>query len=93
MERAKDMQKKDCQGFTVYPPEYFYPVAWWNWTMYFREEFFDQVLDMSKKSYAIHVWNKHSSETKVPTEHLRIPYAYFAKNNCPKVFEACDGFF
>lgn len=87
------MQKKDCQGFTVYPPEYFYPIPWWNWTMYFKEEFYNHVLNMSKNSYAVHVWNKHSGLTKVPTKEKKIPYIHFAKNNCPKVFNACEGYF
>lgn len=86
------MLKKDCQGFTVYPPEMFYPVPWWNWTMYFEERHLTEVLSMSEKSYAIHVWNKHSTNTLIPVN-SKIPYAVIAKEHCPKVFAACDKYF
>ncbi|CAH1115992.1 unnamed protein product [Phaedon cochleariae] len=89
---AKDMINKDCQGFTVYPPDRFYAVPWWNWTMYFNEENKEAVINLSNNSYAIHVWNKHSVDTKIPLT-SNVPYLYFARKYCPKVVEECDEFF
>lgn len=93
VEKARDMLRKDCEGFKVYPPDHFYPVAWWNWTKYFKEEYLEEVLRRTEKSYAVHVWNKHSADTKVPTKDGRVPYVYFAKRNCPRVFQACGEYF
>ncbi|KAJ8923153.1 hypothetical protein NQ315_001707 [Exocentrus adspersus] len=91
-EQAKDMVHKDCQGFTVYPPDKFYAVPWWNWTMYFDESSTKAVSSLSKNSFIIHVWNKHSERTKIPVT-TQAPYLLYAKQYCPKVVQECHEYF
>lgn len=86
------MLKKNCQGFKVYPPETFYLIPWWNWTMYFDSHYNDKLSVMSENSYIIHVWNKHSKNTQVDVK-ADVPYSIFAKTYCPKVFAECDDYF
>ncbi|KAK4873856.1 hypothetical protein RN001_013216 [Aquatica leii] len=85
---AKDMLTKDCQGFKVYPPESFYPVPWRDWHMYFDSKNNYKMCNITKNSYAIHVWNKHSVNTKIKVD-TEVPYTLFAKEFCPKVFAEC----
>lgn len=90
--KAEEMVHKFCQGFTVYPPEYFYPIPWWNWTIYFDEQYAQSIKSITKNSYVIHVWNKHSSTKKIKIG-SKVPYAMFAEEYCPKVFNECDIYF
>ncbi|CAG9830874.1 unnamed protein product [Diabrotica balteata] len=90
--RTEDMLNNDCEGFTPYPSHTFYPVPWQKWKMYFEEESFGAVMNMTQNSFAIHAWNKLSEETKIPLT-SNVPYLYFAKKFCPKVVDACDEVF
>lgn len=92
VKRAKDMFAKDCEGFSVYPKDYFYPVAWWDWKLYFNEDTADKVSNMTKNSYAIHVWNKHSTNTKLSIT-SKASYLDFARKYCPKVVAECQEVF
>ncbi|XP_031353901.1 lactosylceramide 4-alpha-galactosyltransferase-like isoform X2 [Photinus pyralis] len=92
VKKAKDMLKKDCRGFKVYPPEAFYPVEWWNWKMYFDSKYNEKMLNITRNSYVIHVWNKHSVNTKIKIN-SEVPYSIFAKKYCPKVFAECEEYF
>ncbi|KAG5876026.1 hypothetical protein JTB14_009815 [Gonioctena quinquepunctata] len=89
---AKDMIKKDCLGFKVYPTDRFYAVPWWKWKMFFDSNVTDTVLKLTENSYAIHVWNKHSVNTKIPLT-SDVSYISHARTFCPKVVEECDEFF
>ncbi|XP_072391096.1 lactosylceramide 4-alpha-galactosyltransferase-like [Diabrotica undecimpunctata] len=89
---AKEMVNKDCGGFKAYPPNSFYPVPWQNWKMYFDENSTEAVVNLAKDSIAIHVWNKHSEQTKLPLS-SDAPYIHFAKKYCPKVIAAIDEYF
>ncbi|XP_023016806.1 lactosylceramide 4-alpha-galactosyltransferase isoform X3 [Leptinotarsa decemlineata] len=89
---AKDMIKKDCQGFKVYPRESFYAVPWTKWKMFFDENSTGAVNKLTKKSYAIHVWNKHSASTKISLT-SNVSYILNARKFCPKVVQECDDFF
>ncbi|KAJ8957432.1 hypothetical protein NQ318_004912 [Aromia moschata] len=91
-DKVKEMSGKDCRGFMVYPPEKFYAIPWWNWTMFFNEASTDAVFRLSKDSHIIHVWNKHSRHIDISIT-SRLPYLLYAKKFCPKVIEQCDDFF
>lgn len=84
---AYDMLNNNCGGFQVMPPNAFYPIAWWNWTLYFDPLLADRTLAVVESSYAIHVWNKHSSRTKVWKDSA---YARVAQKFCPKVYKALE---
>ncbi|CAH0564859.1 unnamed protein product [Brassicogethes aeneus] len=91
-DKAKDMLKKDCQGFHVFPPESFYAIPWWNWTMFIEEKSLKEVERLTKKSYMIHVWNKFSSKMKISLN-SKVPYLMYANKYCPKVISQCDSYF
>nr|CAI5858347.1 unnamed protein product [Callosobruchus analis] len=91
-QQAKDMITKDCQGFQVYPPDRFYAVPWTKWHMYFDENATRTVFNMSKNSYIIHVWNKHSQVEELPLD-SEAAYMVYAKKFCPRVVAQCrEGF-
>lgn len=90
--RAKDMVTKDCDDFTVYPEKYFYAIPWWNWRMFFNSSASEAVFNITKSSYVVHVWNKHSITKKIP-KNSRVPYLMFAEKYCPQVVKECHNVF
>ena len=89
---AEEMVARRCQGFRVFPKKAFYPISWWDWEMYFDEKDTQKVLNISKNSYVIHVWNKHSGNKRVEVKG-KTAYAIFAQKFCPKVVEQCGYLF
>ncbi|XP_044272299.1 lactosylceramide 4-alpha-galactosyltransferase-like [Tribolium madens] len=92
VETANEMVQKDCQGFRVFPVEAFYPIPWWDWKLYFDENFTEKVLNISKNSHVIHVWNKHSGGTRVAARG-NSAYAVLAQKFCPGIVNDCGYFF
>lgn len=92
--QAKDMTNNpNCRDdFTVYPPETFYTIPWWNWTMFFNQHSINDVENMTKNSFVIHVWNKHSAGTKININ-SNVPYKLYAEKYCPRIFEQCTKYF
>ncbi|XP_063915919.1 lactosylceramide 4-alpha-galactosyltransferase-like isoform X2 [Zophobas morio] len=92
-ENVRNFIGRDCAGgFKIYPSEAFYPVPWYNWTMYFMEEYVRDVEVMTEDSFVVHVWNKLSFERKVPVG-AKVPYVLFAQKFCPKVYQECERYF
>lgn len=83
---------KNCDDFRVYPPEMFYSIEWRKWKSFFNEQDFAAVMNKTRDSYFIHVWNKHSWKEKLPLD-SKSAYLTFAKKFCPKVYEQCDYYF
>ncbi|RZC35541.1 lactosylceramide 4-alpha-galactosyltransferase, partial [Asbolus verrucosus] len=87
---TEEMTKKKCLGdFRVYPSETFYPVIYQDWSMYFDVYSVKKAKNLTKNSYVVHVWNKLSSKKKVPVN-VEVPYTFFARKYCPKVFRECE---
>lgn len=82
-----------CRDITIYPPPFFYPIPWWNWTMYFDPDQLQKVFHLARDSYAIHVWNKHSASTTIELDGKPTAYSIFAKSFCPRVYATCDTYF
>ena len=80
-----------CDGFRIFPANFFYPIHWRMWKDYFVKTKFlsDKIMKKISHSYAIHVWNKFSASTPVEINSLQ-PYAIVAKKNCPKVFYSLE---
>lgn len=91
-DEVKNMAGKECKGFTVYPTDKFYAVPWWKWRMYFDEGSTENVFNLSANSYVVHVWNKHSEQSKVPIS-SQTSYLLYAKRHCPKVIQECHEYF
>ncbi|KRT78932.1 hypothetical protein AMK59_8396 [Oryctes borbonicus] len=90
--KVSEMVNKNCNGFKVYPPSYFYPIAWNKWKMYFQEENSDEVFKLSQFSYTIHVWNKLSFRERLPHS-SNASYVWFARKFCPQVYQTSRGYF
>jgi len=84
-QRANQMTKERCYGFTVYPPTAFYTIPWRSFKDFFTDEAANRTLNLLKSSFVAHVWNKHSY--KVP---LRVgsqtAYAKLAEAHCPMAY-------
>lgn len=74
-----------CNNFTIYPPETFGPIAWYEWQIFFNSSETEFVIEKISNSLAVHFWNKITKEQLI-TSSSHQPYAYIANNNCPKVF-------
>ncbi|CAG9864879.1 unnamed protein product [Phyllotreta striolata] len=90
--KTDEMSVNDCGGFHVLETESFYPISWRTWWMYFDEKFADNVTYSTQHAYAIHVWNKLSSERLIPIQ-SNAPYLDIARKHCPKTVQACDNYF
>ncbi|KAH8281668.1 hypothetical protein KR054_002049 [Drosophila jambulina] len=88
------MQKdhKRCLGFKVFGREAFYAVPWKQWRDFFEPEKLPQTMDLTKDSYVVHVWNKHSSTLKIKRG-TRSAYAKYAEQNCPRTYKASGEYF
>lgn len=83
------MVGEDCKGFTVYPQFMFYPIPYQFWNKYFDEKSLNEVLNITKDSYILHIWNKLSSTRRLPLT-SNAPYINLARKYCPKVIDACS---
>lgn len=83
----------NCQGFTLYARDVFYPVPWTQWRRYFEEKDFEHVIRSTENSKTLHMWNKLSKDEKISLDNVYTSYLYYAKKACPKVIAACDKYF
>jgi len=82
----------DCNNFTIYPPEVFGPVPWYEWELFFNELATELVKEKMNNSLAIHFWNKMTKQQSIiPASNQ--PYASIAKIYCPKVFSTVYNYF
>ncbi|KAK9883259.1 hypothetical protein WA026_001445 [Henosepilachna vigintioctopunctata] len=92
VKQIKEAFNRRCDDFKVFSPEYFYAIPWQSWKEYFEDKSLDKVMNATKKSYIIHVWNKHSNSLKLSLD-SKSAYSTFAKKYCPKVYEQCNSNF
>ncbi|XP_050524284.1 lactosylceramide 4-alpha-galactosyltransferase-like [Daktulosphaira vitifoliae] len=81
-----------CDDFTVYPPETFSPIAWYNWEAFFNVENEDKVMRDIENSIAVHFWNRMTKNTPIVVGSGQ-PYAQVAATYCPRVYETIDDSF
>lgn len=87
------MTKERCFGFHVYPQNKFYAIKWKNWEHFFMEKHLNDVLNQTKNSIAIHVWNKHSAVKIIKKQELNVAYTKLAEQYCPRVYESSGEYF
>lgn len=81
-----------CTNFTVFPPDAFGPIPWYNWEDFFDLSKVDFVREKINNSMAVHFWNRMTKEQKIlPQSHQ--PYADIAKKYCPNVFTTVIQYF
>lgn len=86
------MYKANCNNFIIYRPDVFGPIAWYNWPIFFDPLSLQTVKESINKSIAVHFWNKLSKEATIFAKSNQ-PYAYIAKEFCPKVFNTVNDTF
>lgn len=93
--RVPDLEPEYCWGFKVFPPKTFYAIHWRKWEMFFdaNPDVINAVMNMTKDSVAIHLWNRLSVKKQVVKSEPKIVYGFVAENNCPKAFEASGPYF
>ncbi|XP_017024672.1 lactosylceramide 4-alpha-galactosyltransferase [Drosophila kikkawai] len=94
---TKDIQvmqedHKRCLGFKVFGRGAFYAVPWKQWRDFFEPEKLPQTMALTKDSYVVHVWNKHSSTLKIKRG-TKSAYAKYAEQNCPRAYKASGEYF
>ncbi|KAH8413325.1 hypothetical protein KR009_010022 [Drosophila setifemur] len=83
---------KRCLGFKVFGRGAFYAVPWKQWRDFFEPEKLEKTMALTKDSYIVHVWNKHSN--KLPIKHgSNSAYAKYAEKNCPRAYKAAGEYF
>lgn len=88
----KELSEHGCQGFKLYSAKAFYPVYWRNWLEYFDPSKMTATLAKTKNSYLVHIWNKVSkAEKAMKSDKPNSAYAYFVKENCPRVYGSVEG--
>lgn len=92
VDQVSQMTEERCQTFRVLPPAAFYPVPWRKWLTYFEEADTSAVINATKESYTIHVWNKFSSRVNVSLTSQQF-YAQIARQFCPNVVQNAGDFF
>lgn len=80
--KLPDLSSNQCKDLKVIPREYFFPVEWQSWGIYFQnmEESASKVL--LNKSYGVHVWNRFSRNHPIPWGSKQL-YASLAAVHCP----------
>lgn len=91
-EDVQSMYSADCGEFTVYPPEVFGPIAWYDWEVFFNSSQIEFVKSKLENTMAIHFWNKLTKNRLINHKDL-VPYTYIAKENCPAVFGSIVNYF
>ncbi|KFZ66999.1 Lactosylceramide 4-alpha-galactosyltransferase, partial [Podiceps cristatus] len=54
-----------CKGVHALSPEAFYPIRWEDWKKLFEAITSSELHKLLEKTYAVHVWNKLSHETRL----------------------------
>ncbi|XP_064483853.1 lactosylceramide 4-alpha-galactosyltransferase-like isoform X3 [Ornithodoros turicata] len=75
-----------CGNITVLSSSAFFAVPFPMWEMFFNLSRTEEVLQVTRNSYAVHFWNNLSKNTKVIVG-SGAAYDVLARTNCPKVYE------
>ncbi|XP_037040179.1 lactosylceramide 4-alpha-galactosyltransferase-like isoform X2 [Bradysia coprophila] len=86
------MTRARCKGFTVFPMSKVYAINFNYWPMFFEDNFSELTMDLTNDSIVVHVWNKLSSDKRLPIG-SQAAYTLLAAKYCPKVFKSSGDFF
>ncbi|XP_071534299.1 lactosylceramide 4-alpha-galactosyltransferase-like isoform X2 [Panulirus ornatus] len=72
-----------CPDVAVLPPRSFYPLPWWEWQRYVKDDpgLSDDLLG-DPRVFVLHVWNLHTRHALVRLSSQQ-PYARAARASCP----------
>lgn len=77
--------RKRCAGIKLVPKETFYPVDWKNYHKIINTTTLNEVLESSKNSVLIHVWNHFSKQYWFKTG-TKNAYHVIAEEKCPMIY-------
>jgi hypothetical protein len=81
-----------CGGLQILSTSHFYPISPFTWQMLFNESSGQQVMDMIKDSFGVHVWNMLSKHETVIAGSKQ-PYSLMAARYCPRMYAVCGDYF
>lgn len=82
--KRNDISSNLCGDVRLLPYNYFYPIPFHKWEIYFQEAYEDR-LALLDKSYGVHVWNKLSQEHPLVMGSDQL-YSILAAEHCPLTF-------
>lgn len=89
-----EMTTEKCNGFKVFPSEEFYAVVGDKWQNFFNVLFTGSVLEATKNSTVVHLWNSKTHNTIITkSQLLKSAYEVIAEKNCPKAIKASGKYF
>ncbi|XP_066039815.1 lactosylceramide 4-alpha-galactosyltransferase-like [Chamaea fasciata] len=79
------IKSMSCKGVSALAPEVVYPIPWQDWKKLFEAVSALELHNLLKNTYAVHVWNKLSHETKleIPSQAL---LAQLYSQFCPATY-------
>lgn len=91
---VKKMQENSrrCRGLQVFNSSAFFAVPSQNRINLLGQNAVEAIMVETKNSYLIHSWNMLSNECVIKVGSIPV-YRKYAKQHCPKVFEATGGYF
>ena len=79
-----NMQKtKTSEKVLVYPKEQFYPIPYQEYWKIFNSNYKEEVLDKTKDSYGIHMWNAMNKLAKKVSSDPNSAFEALALKHCP----------
>lgn len=87
----KQWTRQQCNGLTLQPKEYFYPISWSDFMLYFDASKADQALNATKNAHVIHVWNDRSKSIWNRVG-IKNAYQILAKQKCPAIYNSSEYF-
>ncbi|XP_054998395.1 lactosylceramide 4-alpha-galactosyltransferase [Sorex araneus] len=80
-------ERRACRGVTALPCEAFYPVPWQSWQRYFEDVRPEELQQLTRATYAVHVWNKKSHGRRLDAS-SRALLAQLHARYCPTTHQA-----
>lgn len=88
-----EMTPEKCRGLTVFAPNEFYAINWFEWEQFFNASQTEFVLETIERSSVVHLWNKMSHNRNITKSESKTAYEILAERNCPDVFNATGEYF
>ncbi|CRL04649.1 CLUMA_CG017713, isoform A [Clunio marinus] len=86
------INKKECGGFHVLPPEMCYPIPYRDHRQLFNSSFSDEVMKKVDSSVTVHFWNKGTKGIKLERAD-KSAYIKLAEQYCPRIMSVDRRFF
>ncbi|EDV99384.1 lactosylceramide 4-alpha-galactosyltransferase isoform X1 [Drosophila grimshawi] len=84
--------RKRCLGFRVFERNAFYAVPRKHWRHFFEPKYLEETLELTRDSYLVHMWNKHSKQLPIKVG-SSTAYGKYAEQHCPKTYAAAGQYF